>query len=150
MTIVYVTAPIHVGGAYSMTFTRTTHETAFVYTTVGKSTATDVIEVTISSENAATVTGSAVVSISSEIQVSDEPTTILKVTSTRYLTRTIFATTTNMDGELEVNPITVIEEPYSEITPVDVLGRTETESTPSSTRKRMRSEERRVGKECPV
>lgn len=119
-----------------MTFTRTTHETAFVYTTVGKSTTTDVVEVTISSENAATITGSAVAPISSEIPVSDEPTTTLKVTSTHYLTRTIFATTTNMDGELEVTPITVVEESYSEITPVDGPG-TEAEGAPSSSRNRI-------------
>lgn len=137
MTTVYVTAPIHVGGAYSMTFTRTAHETTFVYTTVGKSTATDVVEVTVSSEKAAIITSSAAAPISSEIPTSDEPTTTLKVISMRYLTRTIFATTTNIDGELEVTPITAVEEPYSEITPVDVPGRTETESTPSSSRSRI-------------
>lgn len=119
-----------------MTFTRITHETAFVYTTVGKSTTTDVVEVTISSENAATITGFAVAPILSEIPVPYEPSTTLKVTSTRCLTRTIFATTTNMDGELEVTPISVVEEPYGEITLVGVPSQNEIEGTQSSSRNR--------------
>lgn len=112
-----------------MTITRTSYDTAFVTKTVGKSTATDVVEVIVSaavsqSEISAVITGSAVLPISSEVSSSVEGTTPLR--SIRTQTRTIFETATHVDGDVEVNPVTVVEEPVAQVASVPEFLRSST------------------------